>query len=219
MPIAATRERVCLALQRMFAQATILIVTRGFRTELASGYSEYIRAGGRLRIGELMAPEAGPYAAAFFDYDAVLSLYEQAFGEEAVIALPYEMLRDNPSAFVGVLETRLGLEPQGIRMSSLNPSLSPASLYWYRVLSSGMEGLASRLGSRLGPRLYESYVREMNRDRFKRPVRLMQRLLPNREVTEDDVPGEVVEACRGRAARLGESKLYAPYAIEYLNEQ
>ena len=127
-PIAASRERVCLALRRMFAQATILIVTRGFRTELASGYSDYIRAGGRLPISELMAPEAGPYAAAFFDYDAVVSLYEQAFGEEAVIALPYELLRDDPSAFVGVLEGLLGLEPQGVPVSSLNPSLSPASI-------------------------------------------------------------------------------------------
>ena len=82
-----------------------------------------------------------------------------------------------------------------------------------------MERLASRLGSRLGPRLYEAYVREIDRDRFKRPVRLMHRLLPSREVTENDVPGGVVEACRGRAARLGERELSAPYAIEYLNEQ
>ena len=217
-PIAELRERVCLALQLMFAQPTILIVTRGFHAEFLSGYSQYVRGGGRLRIDELFAPEAAGHLAMFFDYDAVVSLYERTFGEEAVIVLPYELMRDDPSAFVAALEGRLGVEPQGIPLPSLNPSLSPATIYWYHGLSVGAAALAERAGPGLGSKLWAVYVRQIDRDRFRRPVRLMHRLLPSREVTAHDVPGEVVEACRGQAARLGEREVYAPYAIEYLND-
>ncbi len=217
-PIAELRERVCLALQRTFAQPTILIVTRGFHAELLSGYSQYVRGGGRLRIDELFAPEAAGHLATFFDYDSVVVLYERTFGEEAVIVLPYELMRDNPSVFVATLERRLGLEPQGIPLPSLNPSLSPAAIYWYQRLSIGAAALAERAGPRFGSRVWAAYVRQIERDRFRRPVRLMHRLLPSRQVTAHDVAGEVVEACRGQAARLGERDLYAPYATEYLNE-
>lgn len=218
-PISELRERVCLELQRMFAQPAILIVTRGFHAEFLSGYSQYVRGGGRLRIEELFAPEAAGHVAAFFDYDSVVSLYERTFGEEAVIVLPYELMREDPSAFVAVLEGRLGLESQGISLPALNPSLSPAAIYWYRRLSVAVAGVGERAGPRIGSKLWPAYVGRIDRDRFSRAVRLMHRLLPSREVTSHDVPEEAIEACRGQAARLGEREIYAPYATEYLNEE
>ena len=152
-PALHSRERVCLAIQHLFAQPTILMVTRGLHAELSSGYSQYIRGGGRLRIDELFAPEAAAHLATFFDYDSVVSLYERTFGEEAVIVLPYELMRDNSSAFRAVFEGRLGLESQGISLPSLNPSLSPATMYRYHRLSVATAAVAEREGPRLRSQL------------------------------------------------------------------
>jgi hypothetical protein len=214
--IVENQERACRILERMFTGATILVVTRGFRAEIASNYSQYIRNGGRLSLPDLYAPQASRLATVF-DYDRVVSTYTHAFGDDRVIALPYELLRDDPHGFIGMLEGRLGLEPSGVPLRPLNPSLSVATIHWYRIMSRGSAALAGLAGYRLGSRVYAQYVRLTSRDRLQWPVRLLDHLLPGR-ANSYDVPDEVVEACRGRAARLGERATYAPYAADYLND-
>src|SRR5205085_2858514 len=126
---------------------------------------------------------------------------------------------DDPDRFIRSLEERLGIEASGTGLRNINPSLTPTTLHWYRVLSTGASSVAGLAGKRLGSRLYSRWILLVLHDRLQWAVRLLDRLLPERRVnTYDEVPNHVVEACRGRAARLGERDLYAPYAAEYLNE-
>jgi hypothetical protein len=216
LDVAASRERVCHTLRRMLGPAAVLIVTRGFRDMLASNYAQYVRAGGRLHPRELYAPHAEQLAT-FLDYDAVIALYEATFGAEQVIVLPYELLREDAAAFVGEIERPLGLEAGNLAPPNLNRAPSPASLHWYRSFSHVAARLAALLGPRLGRRAYALYVGLIFQDRLHRPASLLHGIFPGRELSAADVPDEVVEACRGRAAQLGHRRLHARYAEAYLN--
>src|SRR5581483_6310380 len=101
------RARACVVLRLLSPGATILLVTRGFRGALQSIYAHFVSAGGRLGIGEAFGSGRVDLDA-LLDYDEAIALYEQAFGAENVIVLPFELLRDDPSAFLSALSKRLG---------------------------------------------------------------------------------------------------------------
>jgi hypothetical protein len=216
--LAESRRRVCETLKVLFGDATILVVTRGFRGEILSGYSQYVKSGGPLPLDALFDPSGRDHEG-YLDYDGVVALYEGAFGAANVIALPYELLRDDPAAFVGVLEDRLGLEPGAAPVPRRNPSLTPAGLYWYRRLSRAVGAVARVLPRRAGERVFAAYVARAREDRFRRPIERWERLLPGERQLEITVPDSVLQAHRDHATALGERPLYARYAAEYLNEQ
>ncbi|HEV3001351.1 MAG TPA: sulfotransferase [Solirubrobacteraceae bacterium] len=210
-----SRERVCRMLRALYPGATILIVTRGFRGAMLSGYSQYVKTGGRGAASELR-PEPDVIAEAL-DYDAVVALYEAAFGPERVIVLPFELLRDDAAAFARVLEERLGLEPAAAPIAVRNPGLSPAALAWQRRLSHAV-GLAARaLPGRLGDRLMRAYVRLGTGERLRRPLELLARAVPGSRAAAVDVPDDVLAPLRGRASSLAGRPFYERYAAEYLN--
>jgi hypothetical protein len=215
VPLAEARRQVCAILKRLCPGATILIVTRGFKSAARSGYSQYVRTGGRLKPGEALAERFEVDTQ--YDYDAVIDLYTRAFGPDNLLVLPYELLRDDPAAFARELEERLGVEASP-PIASLNVSLSPAAIQWYRRLSVVVAGVCRLFGRRVGERLYALYVAQIAGDRLRAPARLLGRLLPGLsgavEVTDGDV-----EHMRGRASTLAERPLYALYAREYLNER
>jgi hypothetical protein len=225
-PIAARRRRVCARLRAMFGDATILIVTRGFRGIIASGYSQTLRWGPALSVEEFLSlyqesPEfAGTRAADGLDYDAALRLYADTFGAENLVVLPYELLRDDPGAFLARLEQRLGLESRSEQAPWRNRSLSGAELYWYLRFSRGVERATARLG-RPGTTLRRTYYqRAIRAGRLKRPADVLSRVLRTPTVNPaDQIPQQVVESCRGLASSLATNPDYAPYAAEYLNDR
>jgi hypothetical protein len=214
-PIVARRAAICEALRALFAGSTILIVTRGFRGILASGYSEYVRGGGALALRDVFAADAP--VEDYYDYDAVVRLYEEAFGEERVVVLPYELLRDDPDSFLGTLERRLAIEHADLP-PALNPSLTPTELYWYPRISRLVAGILRRLARRHFDRLYKPYVALTIENRLRGVVALLDRLQPGRRLGPREIPEDLVERCRGRAAELARRPLYGPYAAEYLND-
>ena len=245
-PITARRRRVCARLRTMFGDATILIVTRGFRSVIASSYSEVLRSGLALSVKEVVSlyqespAFEGWRAADVFDYDAALSLYADTFGPESVMVLPFELLRDDPKAFLARLEQRLDLEPRDEPAPWRNRSLSGAELYWYPRLSRGVERATARLG-RPGAALQRAYhgrvlrsgrlersvdvVRRVSRrvirvGRLERSVAALSRVSRMPTVNPaDEIPAEIVETCRGRASSLATNPDYAPYAADYLNDR
>jgi hypothetical protein len=245
-PIAARRRRVCARLRTMFGDATILIVTRGFRSAIASTYSEVLRWGLALSVKEavLLYQESRAFegwrAADVFDYDAPLRLYADTFGAESVVVLPFELLRDDPRGFLARLEQRLELEPRSEQPPWHNRSLSGAELYWYPRLSRGVERATNRLG-RPGAALQRSYkgrvvrsgrlehsvdvVRRVSRrvirvGRLERSVAALSRVSRMPTVNPaDEIPAGLVESCRGRASSLATNPDYAPYAADYLNDR
>jgi hypothetical protein len=225
-PIAARRRRVCARLRTMFGDATILIVTRGFRSVMASTYSEVLRWGLALSFKEVVSlyqesPEfEGWRMADVFDYDASLRLYTDTFGAERVVVLPLELLRDDPRGFLARLEQLLDLEPRSEQPPWQRRSLSGAELYWYPRYSRAVERATSRLGTPGRALRYRVYARAVGSGRLERSVDVLSRVLRTPTVNPaDEIPAEVVETCRGRAASLATNPDYVPYAADYLNDR
>jgi hypothetical protein len=225
-PIAARRRRVCARLRTMFGDATILIVTRGFRSIMASSYSEVLRWGPSLSVEEVVSlyqespAFEGWRVTDVFDYDAALRLYADTFGAESVVVLPFELLRDDPRGFLARLEQRLDLELGSEQAPWHHRSLSGAELYWYPRFSRGVERAANRLGRR-GTALRRTYYeRVIRRGRLERSVDVLSRVLRTPTVNPaDHIAEEIVETCRGRASSLAANPDYTPYAVEYLNDR
>ena len=217
-PIKQNQKQVCGVLTTLYPGSTILIITRGFKGIVMSGYSQYIRSGGILHL-EDMYKQLGHYvldAYHYYDFDYLIGLYARAFGEENLIILPYELLRDDQSTFLTILEERLGVKHIEPNFPRLNPSLSQEELYWYRVISRWIAALALRLGEARFRRIYAWYVGKTMENRLRRMIAVLRRLKPDRKITDDDFPLELLEYCRGKATRLKDLPLYAPYSAEYL---
>jgi hypothetical protein len=225
-PLDARRRRVCARLRTMFGDATILIVTRGFRSAMASSYSEVLRWGLALSVKEFLSVYQespafeGWRVADVFDYDAPLRLYRDTFGADSVAVLPFELLRDDPQGFLARLEQRLELEPRPEQAPWHRRSLSGAELYWYPRLSRAVERATNRLGLPGRALRYRCYGRAVGTGRLERPVDILSRVLRTPTVNPaDEIPAEVVETCRGRASSLATNPDYAQYAADYLNDR
>jgi hypothetical protein len=216
------RERqagVCAVLKTLYPSSCVLVITRGFKGMIFSGYSQYVRMGGRLHLEGMcrkLTAAAQDDAHYYYDFDYLLRLYGEAFGEENLIVLPYELLRDDQERFLTVLEERLGLGHAEVRLGRVNPSLSPEELYWYPLISRAVSAAASRLGPARFRRVYRWYVGQTLDNRLRLLVKLLGRLRPGRKITEADLPADVLRHFEGMAARLKDDPLYAPYAAEYL---
>ena len=87
----ASLAKVCLVLHSLHPGSRILIVTRGFKELILSGYSQYVRMGGRLRLREMCSQIAQGVKADtlhFYDVDGLLKIYGDAFGSENLIVMP-----------------------------------------------------------------------------------------------------------------------------------
>lgn len=212
---------VCALLKTLFPESRVLVVTRGFRDIVVSGYSQYVRSGGTEDLEGMCSALAGRLAddaAHYYDFDYLVGLYREAFGAERVIVLPYELLRDDQARFLAVLEERLGLEHREVRVGRVNASLSPEELYWYPVVSRAVSAAAERLGPR-GGRWYRRYAQLVFGGRLRPLARALARARPGRRVAGGGALERVLALCAGRAELLRGDPLYAPYAAEYLWEE
>ena len=211
---------VCAVLKSLYPGSRILIVTRGFKGAVMSGYSQYVRSGGALRmtrnIPESFRADAIRQVRNLFDFDYLIRLYAEAFGEENLIVLPYELLREDEGSFLAILERELGLTHAEVKLGRLNPSLSPEELYWYPLISRAVSAAASRLGPARYRRVYGWYVGKTLGNRLRPLIMILSRLKPGRRITEADFPVEVLAHCGGNATLLRDRPAYAPYAAEYL---
>jgi hypothetical protein len=203
---AAAQESICSSLATLFPNAHVLIVTRGFRAMILSSFSQYVRSGGDATLEELIAhpPVADPW-----DYDRVVGLYRQAFGDDKVMAVPYELLRDDADRFLRTIEEWLGLSHCIVPPDRVNTSLSPVEMYWYPRVTHAVCRLP------IGSTLKRVYLHGAFVNRFRGVIAMLQRLRPGTPVTADAIPDHLVAAYRGKARMLCDNPLYAPYARDY----
>ena len=212
LSMAAAQRQVCSMLAGLFPNATVLIVTRGFRSMILSSYSQYARSGGEIDLHEVVRAflkEPDPRQLESWDYDRLIGEYRQAFGAEQVIVLPYELLRDDQDAFLRTLSGRLGVETMPAAPDRVNEALSPVELYWYPRLTRFLRRIPSR-------RVRDAYIHAALRNDLRRPIAFLNRLRPGTPFTSASIPEALVEAFRGRAEILRGNPLYEPYAAEYL---
>lgn len=208
-PYPERQANACRLLAGLAPGAHVLIVTRGFRSMILSSYSQYARSGGTRSLESLFEGEVDdPWR-----YDRIAGLYREAFGDERVLVLPQELLRDDPAGFRGAIEAWLGIDPHPLPAGQPNPALSPVEMRWYPRLAR----LVARLPiGRARHRLLRWHADRAMANRWRGAIALLQRLRPAVPVTGDLIPDAVVERFRGNADTLGRDPRYAPYARDYL---
>ena len=209
---AEAQAAACSMLARVFPNARILLVTRGFPSVLLSSYSQYVRAGGT-RSYRAFLDEAPDGLDALWNYDALIRMYEAAFAGD-VIAMPFELLRDDPPRFVAELQSELGLSQRGPIPGRVNPSLTAAEMHWYPRLSRLVASFPAR--GRLRRRLLGAWVGCTRGNRLAPLIAVLERLRPAPPIEPGQLADELVETFRGRAEALRGRRLYAPYAGDYL---
>jgi hypothetical protein len=209
------QEAVCAKLSLLYPEAHILILTRGFRSVLFSGFSQGVKAGHDAPFSVLQATRDDPDGTGrwAWNYDHLIAHYRAAF-EGRVIILPYELLRDDPALFVAELAGRLGIDPLVGRTDRLNESLSSEELAWLPAVS----GLIRRLPlpRRARQRLFDAYKKRVGRGGLKALARLLQKASPRPAARPELIADEVVDYFRGRATCLAELPVFDPYRAEYL---
>jgi len=214
LDLSEAQAEVCAILAETFPDARILLVTRGFRSMILSVYAEWVRRGLDLGIADFCARMAETTGGDLLDYDHVVSLYRRAFGADRLLILPYELLRDDPAAFVRELEAWLGLDHFPPQPGRVNPAISSHELYWFPRISRAARAVPAPGG--LKRRLRDNFHILAEKLRLRRVLGLIRRLRPDLQVTEAAIPDAFVESCRGKAERLRGLKLFQPYAAEYL---
>ncbi|WP_242097925.1 sulfotransferase [Sphingomonas sp. CROZ-RG-20F-R02-07] len=209
LPIAERRKQVCATLKDLFSNAKVLIVTRGYRGMILSSYSQYVRTGGEAPL-EAVAADAAETGV--WHYDALVALYRRAFGQDAVIVMPYELLRDDPRRFADLLADRLQIDRCALPTGWPNRSLTPIELRWYPWMSRKMRQLP--LPGPLKRPIASQYAKAVFDNRLARPIRLLQRLIVRPPVVQ--AGDALVARFIGQADGLASDPLYRAYAAEYL---
>jgi hypothetical protein len=228
-PTTFAQKKVCNTLKCLYPKAKILFITRGFNGIIMSGYSQYVRTGGTQSFQQFActirsARQEGAIKkgqAEVINFTFIANIYEEAFGKESVIVLPFELLRDNQNKFLSVIEERLGLPHFETKIGRLNESLSPEELYWYPRMSSIVSKVAQRFGQKGYAKVYRWYVSKTLENKFRRVIKILSRLKPNRHVTDADFPLEILDYFRDNnaerfACKFRDDPMYVPYLSEYL---
>jgi hypothetical protein len=211
-----SQARVCEYLKCLYPNGKILIVTRGFKGFFLSLYSEYARCGGILDFPKMCK---GVLEMDLLDFDYLIRLYEDNFGKENLIVIPYELLRDDQNKFFAVIEERLNLPHFEAGIGRLNESLSSEELYWYPKISAGVSRFAQRFGQSGYAKIYQWYISKTIKNKFQKIIKLLSRWKPDRKVSASDFPDELLNCCKGKATILRDNPLYAPYLSEYLLDE
>jgi hypothetical protein len=122
-------------LAAVFPNARVLLVIREQTSMFVSIYKEYIMRGGAASFRQYVTPPGDGYWLPhfrfdFLEYHRLIGYYQDLFGDEAVLVLPYELLRTQPRTFlerldefIGVPATRSRIQPVRVSLSALALSL------------------------------------------------------------------------------------------------
>lgn len=125
-------------IKSLFPKARLLIIIREQHALLRSFYSQYITDGGSLSPKHFLSPpEPGIVRFPFFDsrfyeFDRHIAYYAKLFGEENVLALPYEMLKSKPVDFFEKILKFSDIPVRDVQLSSvledstINPGRPPS---------------------------------------------------------------------------------------------
>jgi len=111
-----------LKLKLLYPDAKIFICIREQNSMILSTYKQYIKSFGTLSLKRyLRQTEKGSNVLPAFDlkhfcYDGLINAYSEAFGEDNVLVLPYELLNKNPGQFLEQLFGFAGLSANCVQL-------------------------------------------------------------------------------------------------------
>lgn len=125
-------------LATLFPQLKIILVLRHPVQYVKSIYTQYVIEGGTKSLGVFLCDSTIPGRALVqrLDYQGLIRLYQQTFGKQNVLVLPYEWLRESPTDYLNAMWAFIGVSPfddTAISQRKQNPSLSIPSLWLTRM--------------------------------------------------------------------------------------
>lgn len=205
-------EAVAHLLQKMFPDASILIVSRGFDDFFKSAFSQVTKEGVPISSDVFAATVADDTTGIMsLDYDEIIALYEQLFPGR-VLVLPYEMLVENRHAFLGRIEEMLGVSPFDPGEVRLNTSLSGEQLYWYPRIAKCIHRIPVRPIRRA---LGWLHVAMISRGAWK-PVLLALRLFFGKRSAGVEASAELIEKLSANARKMVEREEFARFRHCYV---
>lgn len=209
------QANVCEILYNLFPDSKVIIVTRGYKGIIRSGYSEYVKIGGDLKFTEYLE-KLKPYFEQWLDINYLVDLYTECFGKTNLIVLPYELIRDDPAGFFTYLEKELDVDHFEMKLKPVNRSRTPAELFWYAAISRFfIAPLAKKLNDRQANWLYDRYKFYFTKpNRLRRVIRVLDRLFDKKP--DFFFPPDYLDAFKDKATVLKEYPFYTNYPGEYL---
>lgn len=115
--------------------AKIIIVVREQLSAIQSAYMQYVKACGSLSLKEYVAPstrrDLGSFRKEHFEYHYLVGYYQELFGKDKVLCLPYELMRKDLDlflrsilSFTGLLEWQINEVVNGISDERINAQLN-----------------------------------------------------------------------------------------------
>jgi hypothetical protein len=139
-------ERTASRLKNVFPRARILIVIREQFTMLKSVYWQYVWEGGTLSFGGFVDRSLAdplffsPYQLA---YDELSRRYQDLFGSESVLVLPFERLLLDRGGFVATVNRFMGVPDFQPEKTTINASPGGALAFFYVRLINRVFGAES----------------------------------------------------------------------------
>lgn len=103
-------------LHSVFPQAKVLIIIREQKSMILSAYGQNIRKGGRQSIEQFISTEnfkSGRYPLFrlyVLKYDLLIKYYQELFGENQVLVLPFELLKKDPISYIEHIFNFVGIQ-------------------------------------------------------------------------------------------------------------
>lgn len=217
--VATHRKALLSTLKNFYGNPTILIITRGFSAIIKSLYAQYVNYGGRLGPESFILSPNGESLKELLNYTAVINDYRLSFGEENVLTLPYEWMRDNRKEFMARLCTLLSVPYHEGKDEKVNESPSTSKLNRQLKLSSAVYKLLALTGSKR-EQLYNLYAYSLMNGKFDWALPLTPLGRDKNtieEAWESDLFKNYLQTFRGKGSVFIENPNYRVYQEEYLN--
>jgi Sulfotransferase family len=116
-------------LAAVFPEAKVLIVIRQQISMILSSYKQYARKGGVMSLKRFIKPtrrlrSTQQFDLAHFEYHRLIAHYQNLFGFERVLVLPYELFRADANAFVERIYRFCQLEPKTVTQTGKRVNVS-----------------------------------------------------------------------------------------------
>lgn len=132
--IKAKQRETAEGLKRLFPDAKVLIVVRGYESLIPSLYSQYLLGGGTDSFKKVVRTQQG-LTLEMYDYDYTIRIYTELFGDDNVLILPFEYLSDDPAGFLNHVEEFFGFAHFSFPANRVHTSLNTHSVQIVRVMN------------------------------------------------------------------------------------
>ena len=121
-------------LKRLFPEAKVLIVVRGYQSLVSSLYSQYLFTGetGSFKEAQQIIQHS---ILEMYDYNHVIGIYKKLFGADNVLILPFEFLSDAPLQYLEHIEQFFGFQQFKFSPQKIHTSLNTHSALVVRCIN------------------------------------------------------------------------------------